>query len=136
MWNLPEPGDIVWGNFPEDSREDPGPKPRPCLVISVSKTGNDYQITVASGTSKKLDKLYTGDVSITERLNKEAYQYAGLKLDTKFQLSVMKKLPWNDHFFGVRADKRFGDSPKIGKLHESMMRAFAAAYNAVKNSRV
>ena len=34
-WALPEPGDIVWCVFPELPDLEPGPKPRPALVVTV-----------------------------------------------------------------------------------------------------
>jgi len=34
-WILPAPGDIVWRTFPEVPNSEPGPKPRPAIVLSV-----------------------------------------------------------------------------------------------------
>lgn len=134
MWKLPEPGDIVWTIVPFEDSEKAESKVRPCLVFSVTN-GNDEmgpQVQVVPSTSKKLDKLFSGDVLIIERLESLAFKKAGLLYDSKFQFGKMVTLPWTADFFKVRQNKRFGDHPKIGALHESMNRAFAAAYMAVK----
>ena len=34
-WKLPAPGDIVWCLFPEIPDIQPGPKPRPALVMRL-----------------------------------------------------------------------------------------------------
>ncbi len=130
MWDLPKSGDIVWGFFPEFGDDRSGPKPRPCLVLAVDSVNKAVQ--VVPGTSKKLEKLYSGEVTITKTRNTVAFKKAGLFLDTKFQFGAKKVVPWDDDYFQVRHDKRYGDHPKIGTLDESMNKNFATAYNAVK----
>ena len=34
-WPSPEAGEIVWCHFPQDQLPEPGPKPRPALVVKV-----------------------------------------------------------------------------------------------------
>jgi hypothetical protein len=45
-WNLPAPGDIVWCLFPEVPNIEPGPKPRPAIVLSVERRGDGDQVSV------------------------------------------------------------------------------------------
>lgn len=53
---LPTPGDIVWCHFPITANlGNPGPKPRPALVIAVSP--EHHVVKVVYGTSQKRTKF-------------------------------------------------------------------------------
>ena len=134
MWPAPEPGDIVWCRFPQRPRDIPGPKPRPALVISVTEYADGLTATVAYGTSKKLDRMVSGEFAIRRMADQTAYAMAGLSFDTKFSLRDIVELPWNEDFFGVPPDPRFGQTPKLGSLHPCMMKVFASAARAAKSS--
>src|SRR5213594_4256768 len=59
-WPSPTVGDIVWCHFPELPTLEPGPKPRPALVLSVETREDGIAVTVAYGTSKKVTSLKAG----------------------------------------------------------------------------
>ncbi len=127
-WALPEPGDIVWCVFPELPDIEPGPKPRPALVVTVERYANRDQVTVAYGTSKNLTRLKTGEFAITKANHAAAYALAGLSYDTKFDFKVVKALPWGDRYFKAPLRNRKGNTPVIGTLHATVQRAAATAY--------
>ena len=132
-WKSPEPGDIVWCNFPENqSRQWPGPKARPALVISVEEFGDNTTVVhVVPGTSQGLDHLYAGEATITRLMNPAAYKQAGLTLDTKFQFASMMELDWSEPWFKAPPHRPHGNTPKLGTLHASLVRRFFAAHQAV-----
>ena len=132
MWEQPDPGDIVWCRFPHRPRDAPGPKPRPALVISIVEHDDGVMIRVAYGTSQKTDRLVSGEFAIPKAENKTAYAMAGLSYDTKFNLRNIVELPWNDSFFAVPPDSRYGQTPKLGSLHIVMRKALEAAARAVR----
>ena len=129
-WNLPEPGDIVWCLFPEVPNIEPGPKPRPAIVLSVERRGDGDQVSVVYGTSQHLMRLKTGEVAITQAKNPAAFKLAGLAYDTKFDFKVIVDLPWTDRYFKVPARNPHGNTPKLGTLHATILRAVEAAYRA------
>ena len=124
---LPEPGDIVWCRFPDRARDVAGLKPRPALVIAVAEYTDGASVTVAYGTSQKLNRLVAGEFAIRKAENLAAYTAAGLSYDTKFRLGDALELPWSDEFFTVPPSPRHGQTPKLGTLHPSLMKAFASA---------
>lgn len=126
-WRPPEPGDIVWCRFPDRARDVAGLKPRPALVISVTQYTDGASVTVAYGTSQKLNRLVAGEFAIRKGDNPTAYAAAGLSYDTKFRLSDALELPWSDEFFAVPPSPRHGQTPKLGTLHPSLMKAFISA---------
>ena len=102
-WSLPAPGDIVWCLFPEVPNIEPGPKPRPAIVLSVERLDDGDQVSVVYGTSQHLMRLKTGEVAITQAKNPAAFKLAGLAYDTKFDFKVIVDLPWSDRYFKVPA---------------------------------
>ena len=132
MWLAPEPGDIVWCRFPERPRHKPGPKPRPALVLQVVQRTDGVEVTVAYGTSQKLDRMHAGEFAIRKRQDHAAYALAGLSYDTKFNLANALRLPWTDEFFAVPPDPTFGQCPKLGNLHSGMVKAVAAAMKSIR----
>jgi hypothetical protein len=87
-------------------------------------------VTVAYGTSQKTDRIYSGEFRITKSEHPAAYASAGLSYDTKFDLSKMLELPYNDGYFSVPPHAPYGQTPKLGTLHPSMVRIAAAAFAA------
>lgn len=130
-WPEPTAGDIVWCHFPDNIH--PRPKPRPGLIIAT-KVDNDGMIfvSVAYGTSKKTDRLYSGEFRIAKAEHPAAYASAGLSFDTKFDFGKTLDLPFNDTYFSVPPHAPNGQIPKLGTLHPSMVRIAAAAFSAVK----
>ncbi len=129
-WPEPTAGDIVWCHFPDNIH--PRPKPRPGLIIAT-KVDNDGMmfVSVAYGTSKKTDRLYSGEFRIAKAEHPAAYASAGLSFDTKFDFGKTLDLPFNDTYFSVPPHAPNGQIPKLGTLHPSMVRIAAAAFAAV-----
>jgi hypothetical protein len=128
-WKAPAPGDLVWCHFPEAIVSEPGRKPRPALVTSVVIREDGVVVIVAYGTSQRADHLKVGEFAIS-RANPEAYELAGLSFDTKFDFKLTAELPWTDQFFKIPPRPRHGQTPKLGTLHPTLMRAAKAAHSA------
>lgn len=135
MWTRPEPGDILWCRFPLRTGGAPGPKPRPALALAVEEFEDEMLVTAAYGTSQKLDHLRPGEFALRKAEHPAAFDLAGLSLDTKFDLGNTHRLPWIELYFGVPPQSRFGQHPKLGTLHPSMLRAAGAALRAIQRNR-
>lgn len=109
----------------------PGPKPRPALVTAVGQADNRPTAFVAYGTSRKVHQLFPGEFAIlsTER---PAFDAAGLTSSTKFDLARIFELDVNDLWFAVAPGAPYGQTPKLGILHPSLVRRAEAAYNATR----
>jgi hypothetical protein len=129
-WKLPAPGDIVWCLFPEGPDTEPGPKPRPALVMKVDRYDNGDFVSVVYGTSKHLTRLRTGEVAIRKTSHPAAFALAGLTADTKFDFKVIVNLAWTDRYFKVPPKSPHGNTPKLGTLHATVLYAFETAYRA------
>ena len=129
-WKLPAPGDIVWCLYPEAPDIEPGPKPRPALVIRVDRRQDGDLVSLVYGTSKNLTRLRSGEVAITQSKNPAAYALAGLAYDTKFDFKVVVELPWTDRYFKVPTRNLHGNTPKLGTLHSTILHSVEVAYRA------
>ena len=129
-WKLPAPGDIVWCLFPELPDIEPGPKPRPALVMSVDRDDTGDFVSVVYGTSKQLARLKTGEVAIKKANHPAAYALAGLTADTKFDFKVIVDLSWSERYFKVPVRNTHGNTPKLGTLHATILHAVEVAYRA------
>lgn len=132
-WRPPEPGDLVWCWFPEWPATVPGPKPRPALVVEVVKREDGVAVHVVYGTSQRVDRLRAGEFAISKANNPVAFALAGLSFDTKFDMKVTLELPWTGRFFKVPPRAGHGQTPKLGTLHPSLLRAVKAAHDAVSS---
>ena len=128
-YDAPGPGDIVWCRFPQDGVPNPGPKPRPALVLSVGEQDDHPVVIVAYGTSQMTADLRAGEFAILPA-NATAYAAAGLSYPTKFNLGKTFELDYNDVWFGVPPGAPQGQTPKLGILHPSLMHRAQAAYAA------
>lgn len=125
-WAEPAAGEIVWCHFPDDIH--PRPKPRPALVLIVfDDDAPQFTVRVAYGTSQRTTRLYRGEFSILHERNPAA---AGLSYDTKFDLRQVLDLPYNTEWFSVPPAAPHGQTPKLGVLHPSLVRAVQAAFRA------
>ena len=129
----PQAGDIVWCRFPHRGLSVPGPKPRPALVIDTGRLGDDPAAEVVYGTSRKLERLYPGEFSIAPE-DGDAFAASGLSYPTKFDTARAVFLPYNDEWFSVPAGAPYGQIPKLGVLHPSLMRRAKAAFDAGRRS--
>jgi mRNA-degrading endonuclease toxin of MazEF toxin-antitoxin module len=129
-WKPPVVGDILWCHFLDLPEVDPGFKPRPALVVQVAVGDAGAVVAVVYGTSRRLDRLLSGEFAIRKTQNPAAFTLAGLSFDTKFNFKQIVELPWTEAFFKVPPKASHGQSPKLGTLHPSMMQAARAAYLA------
>ncbi len=130
-FELPAPGDIVYCRFPERLGR-VGPKPRPAFVLAQIVFEDGVKgVTVAYGTSKKTDLLYSGEFLVS-RANPAAFELAGLSFDTRFDLGKPRDLPYTDKWFQVPQNPRYGQTPKRGTLHSTLTLAARAAFVAAQ----
>jgi PemK-like, MazF-like toxin of type II toxin-antitoxin system len=132
-WPAPSPGDIVWCHFPFLPATEPGPKPRPALVVGVRTFEDGLTIQVVYGTTQRTTSLRSGEFLISKDTHAVAFKQAGLAFDTKFDLKKLIELPWTDRYFKVppTPNPAFGQTPKLGSLHASMIKALSAAHGAI-----
>jgi hypothetical protein len=111
----------------------PGPalKPRPALVLAVGDIGEVLHVTVAYGTSRRTAQLYSGEFLI-DPADGVAFVLSGLSVPTKFDLRKTRHLPYDEAWFRVPPNAPFGQTPKLGLLHPSLVRRAKAAYNAAR----
>ncbi len=125
----PQPGDIVWCRFPQNRVPKPGPKPRPALVLAVGESDGNPVARVACGASRKTDQLHAGEFAILPAQT-DAFAESGLSYPTKFDLGKTFELDYNDIWFGVPPQAPYGQNPKLGILHPSLLRRAMAAHTA------
>jgi hypothetical protein len=130
-WIEPAAGDVVWCHFPDDIH--PRPKPRPALILEVfDDDAPQFFVRVAYGTSQRTTSLRRGEFSIERSRNLAAFEAAGLSFDTKFDLKQVLELPFSTEWFSVPPAAPHGQTPKLGTLHPSLVRAVQAAYQAAQ----
>ena len=88
----------------------------------------NFEVRVAYGTSKRTTALHRGEFTISNTINRAAYDMAGLSYDTKFDLKRAIDLPYTSAWFAVPPAAPHGQTPKLGTLHPSLMLALQAAY--------
>ena len=132
-WPEPEAGDIVWCHFQHLPKLDPGPKPRPALIVTVkereqSKIG--CRVFVVYGTTKNTAALHKGDFLIRNDQS-AAFALSGLSFDTKFCFSNAVELELSSDWFKILNAKSNLKTPKLGVLHSVYAKAAYAAYTAI-----
>ncbi|MDP2824123.1 MAG: hypothetical protein Q8O52_15780 [Sulfuritalea sp.] len=128
-WGEPAAGEIVWCHFPGNMT--PRPRPRPALILVVfDDDAPHFEVRVAYGTSQRTAALRRGEFSILRERNPTAFEAAGLSYDTKFDLGQAIDLPYTSEWFSVPPTAPHGQSPKLGTLHPSLVRAVQAAFQA------
>jgi hypothetical protein len=119
----------VWCHFPDNIH--PKPKPRPALVLVVfDDDAPHFTVRVAYGTSQRVTALRAGEFAILAAQHRAAYLAAGLSYGTKFNLKQALDLAFNTEWFSVPPAAPHGQTPKLGTLHPSMVRAVQAAFRA------
>lgn len=91
-----------------------------------------FTVRVAYGTSQRNATLYRGEFSILRARSPAAFEAAGLSHDTKFDLRYALDLPYTTEWFSVPPAAPYGQTPKLGTLHPSLVRAVQAAFRATK----
>lgn len=127
----PQPGDIVWCRFPEGRLPGPGPKSRPALVLRVGEAEGRPVVAVAYGSSQKVERLYPGEFAIVPA-DGAAFEAAGLSHPAKFDLGRIFELDYNTEWFGVAPGAPYGQSPKLGILHPSLVKRARRAFGAAR----
>jgi len=128
-WAEPAAGDIVWCHFPDQIN--PRPKPRPAMVLVVfDDYAPQFSVRVTYGTSQRTTTLHRGEFSILRERNPAAFVAAGLSYDTKFDMKQAVDLPYSTDWFSVPPAAPHGQTPKLGTLHPSLVRAVQAAFRA------
>ncbi len=128
-WAEPTAGDIVWCHFPDNIS--PRPKPRPALILAVfDDNAPRFDVRVVYGTSQRTTMLHRGEFSILRDRIAAAFGAAGLSYDTKFDLKQSIDLPYTTEWFSVPPAAPHGQTPKLGVLHPSLVRALQAAFRA------
>lgn len=126
-WPEPTAGDIAWCHFPDGIH--PRAQPRPALILAVFEDdAPEYTVRVVYGTSQRTTTLQSGEFAILRARHAAAYESAGLSYDTKFDLRQALDLPYSSEWFSVPPAAPFGQIPKLGVLHPSLVRALEAAY--------
>lgn len=133
MWKTPKEGDVVWCRFPElPDVTRPGPKARPALVVAVGQINGAPVVTVAYGTTQRVDYLFPAEFAIT-RADGDAFEATGLEHDTKFNLAKRVDLPYDTTWFDVAPRIRHGQSPKMGHVTMALERRLRKAVMAALN---
>ena len=112
---IPRPLDVVWCAWPDHQILEPNIKQRPCLVRSLmfNRENETYAVEVSYGTSV-FTKAYPYNLYVTQI---DDMMEAGLRIATRFDLTLIKKLPWASDFFTIR--ERDGVGPIIGHLSDN-----------------
>jgi hypothetical protein len=125
-WTEPAAGEIVWCHFPDHIQ------PRPALILAVfDDDAPQFYVRVAYGTSQRTATLRRGEFAILRERNRPVDEAAGLSYDTKFDLKQALDLPYTTEWFSVPPAAAHGQTPKLGILHPSLMRAAQAAFSAL-----
>lgn len=131
-WPEPSAGDIVWCHFPDGISA--SPKPRPVLILTVfDDDAPEFHVRVVYGTSKRTTTLHRGEFAILRTVNPAAYEAAGLSYDTKFDFKQVLDLPYSTEWFAVPPIPTFGQTPKLGILHPSLVHRAESAYRAAND---
>lgn len=127
----PRPGDLVYMFSPfHDAPDQPGAKPRPCLVTAVRRVADRsgrsrVMVTYAPGTSQKLYQKRAGEVRIEDP---DRLAELGLMKEGKFKLGDEKTVPWHQDYI---CHNRPG--PHIGRLNTAEIAAVKAARQQVRD---
>ena len=85
-----------------------------------------------SATSQRATTLHRGEFSVLRERNRAAYDAAGFSYDTKFDLKQTLDLPYTTEWFAVPPAAPHGQTPKLGTLHPSLVRAVQAAFRVAR----
>ena len=125
----------MWCHFPHPPGLEPGPKPRPVLIVKVfTDFAPSYVVLVAYGTSQNVNRLRAGEFAVT-RTDGSAFTQAGLLYESKFSFNQTVELPYTSTYFKAPPGAAPQSSPKLGMLHATLMRKANAAWNAAQERR-
>ena len=121
----------MWCHFPHLPDLQPGPKPRPALIVRVIEQQPHYRVLVAYGTSQKITSLRRGEF-LLRKDGSAAFKLTGLSFDTKFSFADTVELDFSNQWFKLPPGTPGGVSPKLGVLHAAYGKAAHAAYLAIQ----
>lgn len=98
-------------------------------MLAVGDIEGETAVEVAFGTSQKTSRLYSGEFLIGLQ-DGDAFLAAGLSYPTKFNLAKSLELPYTSDWFAVAPGTPFGQTPKLGILHPSLMRRARSAFES------
>ena len=98
-------------------------------MLAVGAIRGETAVEVAFGTSQKTNRLYPGEFRIAPD-DGDAFRTAGLSYPTKFDLWKSLELPYTAEWFAVAPGAPFGQNPKLGLLHPSLIRRARGALEA------
>lgn len=133
-------GDVLWCAFPfHDTPNQPGPKPRPCLVVEQRAIAGRLFLLVAYGTTQKIDSRdrWPGDV-VVGPADGEHFEATGLDSTGKFRLSQLALLPAEPRYFPwpsfrvTTVSKRPVEGCRIGKLTPLMLEVVVDAWRGLR----
>lgn len=110
-----DPYDIVYCSFPALPINEPAPKPRPALVLAVNDDRIPQMLYVASCTTQKIDKKFSGDFTIAPA-DGDVFKKTGLREETKIVLSSATWLPYDDMWFKPDPASK-SKTPRMGALN-------------------
>ena len=83
---------------------------------------------VAYGTSPRTTTLYRGEFASLRDSNRVAYAAVVLSYYTKFNLRQALDLPYTTEWFSLLPTAPHGQTPTLGMLHPSLVRAAQVAF--------
>ena len=122
----PHVGDVVLCRVPFAT----GGAVHPCVVTKVhpKSAGDVVQVDIVLSSSQ-ISKLYLGDCVIAPYVNAEEFACSGLSRPSRFKTdTILRTLPYDSRNFLVPANKRFGDTPKIGRFTASAIARLVEGY--------
>jgi hypothetical protein len=131
---IPRSGDLLWCHFPTIEHRSISAKARIVLVLEASKVDGIWHVTVAKGTSKRINERFQGEFVIDQHDGEEVIRQTGIIMDTKFSLARIETLPLEDRWFSVAPWKPCGNTPKIGRLPVEIKRISTKLNEAARSA--
>ena len=128
-WAEPTASEIFWCHLSDEVHARPNPK-RVLIRAVFDEHTPQFAVRVAYGTIQRTTTLYRGEFSNLRDRNPAAYEAAGLSYDTKFNLRQALDPTYTTEWFSVPPAAPHGQTPKLGTLHSSLVRAVQAAFRA------
>lgn len=130
----PKQGDIIYAYAPyNENPNQPGPKPRPCLVLEAKikkdpKTGDiTTSILMVPGTSQKTWTVRNGEMCVSESTEMEK---SGLTKETKFKCDQKTIISWDQSYICFR-----DGGPILGEIPNEKLKIALIETGRIKNTQ-